>query len=119
MGCFEARRGAFFCALTAAMGGKGKDGGTFPGALAAGGAIGGANGAGFGACANGCSGPLPMGGIIDGTGVGAAEAAGGCAICGARGGAIVGADGARRGACSFAAGIAGTVDFGIEPGDAL
>lgn len=67
MGCLGARLGAFFCALTAAIGGKGNDGGTLPGAFAGGGGgIGGTKGAGLAACAADGKGPLPMGGIMDG-----------------------------------------------------
>ena len=115
MGCPGARLGALFCALTAAIGGKGNDGRTLPGALAAGGAIGGTKGACLGACAMDGKGPLPMDGAIGG----AADAVGGGMIGGAGGGAIVGESGAGRGACSLAAGTAGTVDCGMDTGDAL
>src|SRR5690349_19736641 len=119
MGCAGARRGAFFCALTAAMGGKGKAAGALPGAFAAGRGIGGTKGACFGACTMGGKGPLPIGGTVGRVNDGAADAAGGGIIGGAGGGANVGEGSAGREACSFAAGIAGTVDCGIDAGDAL
>ena len=120
MDCFGARLGACFCALTAAMGGKGKAESGLPGALAAsGGGIGGTRGAGLEACAVGGSGPLPIGGIIDGVGDGAGDAAdgemmGGEIIGGACGGAI----GAGRGACRFAADTGRDVESGIDAGEA-
>ena len=87
MDCFGARLGACFCALTAAMGGKGKAESGLPGALAAsGGGIGGTRGAGLEASAVGGSGPLPIGGIIGGVGDGAGDAAEG----GMMGGEIIG-----------------------------
>lgn len=68
MGCFGGF-GPCFCALTAAMGGKGKDGGAdflAAGGAANGGTKGWTGGACLGACAMGASGPLPTGGIMGG-----------------------------------------------------
>ena len=110
MDCFGARLGACFCALTAAMGGKGKAESGLPGAFAAGGGrIGGTRGAGLEASAVGGSGPLPIGGIIDEVGDGAGDAADGEMM----GGEIIGgAIGAGRGACRFAAGTGRAVESG-------
>ena len=101
MGCPGARLGAFFWALTAAIGGTVKAEGALPGTLATdGGAIGGTRGAGLGACTIGGKGPLAIGGTIGGAG----------------GGAM----GVGRGAGSLAAGTAGIVDNnGTDTGDAL
>ena len=99
IGCFGAFLGAFFCALTAAIGGKGNAEGALPGTLAPGGAVkGGTNGAGLRACTGDVNGPLPIGGIVE------------------VGGGAIGAD---LEACSFEAGTAGTVDCGIDAGEAL
>jgi len=109
IGCFGGF-GPCFCALIAAMGGRGNDGGS--GFLAAGGAegfaveIGGAKGgkgwmegACLGAWPMGASGALPIVGTTGGASVG-------------RGDAANGAGGAGRDACNFGAGAA-------ETGDAL